>query len=115
MTLLDCICLIILGLASCSSQVLTSTRPQPWPLQSDSMLSCCKFIGDAVSLAKCSSESKSMKRIPSSVALVSFLSEGSGHFGIPDILKFGSYMLANTAVYAEHNNYSFHWMSSETG
>lgn len=52
---------------------------------------------------------------PKRVSLVTYLDSDSGQFNIPDIFQFGSYMLANTAVYAEHNDYTFKWLSKDTG
>lgn len=115
MKFIACFCYFILFEYIAISQVVTTTRPQPWPLQSPSMIPCCKIMNDVKKLSECASQSYSMQREASNVALVSYLSAGSGEFGIPDILRFGSYMIASTAVYAEHNNYSFHWMNADTG
>jgi hypothetical protein len=57
-----------------------------------------------------------MTRSSATVSLVTYLdSEHGSTFDIPDIIKFGAYMLANTAAYAEQNNYQFRWLTAKTG
>lgn len=100
-----------------SSQVLKYVRPQPNLLNLNSINKCCKYQNNDISnLLNCVNESKSMKMTTASVYLVTYLdSEKGSSFDIPDILKFGSYMLANTAAYAEQNNYGFRWLNINTG
>ena len=60
--------------------------------------------------------SKSMSNSHSGkVSLVTYLDSDKGQFNIPDIFKFGAYMVANTAAYAELNDYSFRWLARDTG
>lgn len=67
-------------------------------------------------LAACVNSASSSIQSGTSVSLVTYLdSEQGSSFDIPDIIKFGSYMLANTAAYAEQNNYRFRWLNAKTG
>mmetsp|Transcript_2840 Transcript_2840/g.4303 ORF Transcript_2840/g.4303 Transcript_2840/m.4303 type:complete len:734 (+) Transcript_2840:56-2257(+) len=98
------------------AQVLKTTRPQPHPLNTPSISSCCSHIDDVLTLSDCANKSISMSGTANKVAFVTYLGvDDSSQFNIPDIMKFGSYMIASTAAYAEQNGYSFHWLSPETG
>lgn len=104
------------GVSSVNGQVLKEVRPQPYPLSLESIGQCCRHIDHPLELAKCANSTKSMSRSAADVALVTYLAPEKGsNFDIPDILTFGSYMIANTAAYAEQNDYSFHWLNEETG
>lgn len=108
--------MIILSYQRCYSQVLQSIRPQPSPLSLESIYNCCQYQNDINNLLTCVNGTKSMIKTDASVYLVTYLdSEKGSSFDIPDILKFGSYMLANTAAYAEQNNYGFRWLNIKTG
>ena len=102
-----------------NSQVSTKVRPQP-PSTIVSALEivrdCCQHINDVENLLTCSNMSKSMSNSHSGkVSLVTYLDSDKGQFNIPDIFKFGAYMVANTAAYAELNDYSFRWLARDTG
>lgn len=108
------ILILYFNLFSC--QVLKFKRQQPTPLLLNSISSCCNNKNNINNLIKCVNESKSMKLKNANVYLVTYLdSEKGSSYDIPNILKFGSYMLANTAAYAEQNNYGFRWLNIQTG
>jgi hypothetical protein len=100
----------------CHGQVLKTVRPQPSSLNLNSIGACCHLRNDPVSLTSCANESSSMTRATAEVSLVTYLdSEKGSSFDIPDIMRFGAYMLANTAAYAEQNDYNFRWLTRATG
>lgn len=109
----------VLFYANGNAQVSTKVRPQP-PSKIISSLEvvqdCCQHIDDVEKLLRCSNTSKSMSPSHfSKVSLVTYLDSDKGQFNIPDIFKFGAYMVANTAAYAELNDYSFRWLTRDTG
>jgi hypothetical protein len=107
---------VVLGLGVTYGQVMKEVRPQPFPLSLASIGECCLHIDNALELAKCANSTTSMARSAADVAIVTYLAPEKGSsFDIPDIMTFGSYMIANTAAYAEQNGYSFHWLNEETG
>jgi hypothetical protein len=101
---------------TCHGQVLKTVRPQPSPLNLNSIGACCKYQNDLVQLTTCANASSSMTRSTAEVSLVTYLdSEKGSSFDIPDIMRFGAFMLANTAAYAEQNDYNFRWLTRSTG
>jgi hypothetical protein len=97
------------------AQVSKVVRPQPFPLKLDSIGSCCQQT-NVKELMSCANSTSSMKRLSSTVSLVTYLdSEKGSSFDIPDIMRFGAFMLANTAAYAEQNDYQFRWLNRATG
>ena len=113
------LCSLALFIFTANCQVSTKVRPQP-PKSLVSSLQvvqdCCEHLDDVVKLMACSNSSLSMSPpYRSRVSLVTYLDSDEGQFNIPDIFKFGGYMLANTASYAELHGYSFRWLSKATG
>lgn len=103
-------------LIGCKAQVLKTVRPQPFPLKINSVGACCQYHNDVNRLSVCLNSSASMSRETAEVTLVTYLdSEKGSSFDIPDIMRFGSYMIANTAAYAEQNDYRFRWLNKATG
>jgi hypothetical protein len=98
------------------AQVMKVVRPQPFPLNLDSIGSCCNKQTNVKELMSCANSTSSMTKLSSTVALVTYLdSEKGSSFDIPDIMRFGAFMLANTAAYAEQNGYQFRWLNRATG
>lgn len=107
---------LLTALSGSNAQVLKTVRPQPYPLKISSVGNCCELQDDLNQLTPCLNSSASMTRKSAKVTLVTYLdSEKGSSFDIPDIMRFGAYMIANTAAYAEQNDYRFRWLNRGTG
>ena len=99
-------------------QIIYSPRAQPSPIISPFISKCCASQDLPTDLFSCAQESiniSASKNVNTEVALVSYVSPGAGHHGIPDIIKFGAYAVSIVAAYTEHNNYIYQIFSNSTG
>ena len=110
------ICAFVLLCRVSLSQVVTIAQDQPWPLKYEKLSKCCSSSKDHFKLLNCANKSASdLVSHPKSVAIVTYASPGIGYFGVPDIVKYSSYMVAIMAAYAEQNGYLFRLLGPETG
>jgi hypothetical protein len=128
LTLFFTLSLTLSLLHSSTAQVSRTVRPQPpssLVRSLDLVRQCCPLLDDPQQLLACSNNTRAMTPSPSlphththsttTVSLVTYLDSDKGQFNIPDIFKFGAYMVASTAAYAELHDYSFRWLTRATG
>jgi len=100
----------------CFCQVISTARRQPDFLEISQISNCCVFQNEELNLLECANKSVNTRKLEGNeVVFVTYASPGKGYFGVPDIVKYSSYMLAVMGAYCEHNKYYFRLMGPDTG